>query len=34
VFLDAIGRAEGGQRKFPRLLSPAETQLLSDRFGP
>ncbi|CAM2005247.1 GH3 family domain-containing protein [Acanthopleuribacter pedis] len=33
TFLEAIGRAEGGQRKFPRLLSPEEVQTLLDTFG-
>lgn len=33
TFLEAIGRAEGGQRKFPRLLSPQEVQTLLDTFG-
>jgi len=33
TFLDAIGRVEGGQRKFPRLLSTGETAQLLDRFA-
>jgi len=32
AFLAEIGRAEGGQRKFPRLLSPDETRRLLTRF--
>lgn len=33
TFLEAIGRAEGGQRKFPRLLSPQETTTLLKTFS-
>lgn len=31
-FLEAIGREEGGQRKFPRLLSPSEVEDLKKAF--
>jgi len=33
AFLEALGRQEGGQRKFPRLLSPEETARLIDLCG-
>ena len=32
TFLEAIGRAEGGQRKFPRLLNPTEVETLRKTF--
>ena len=32
-FLNNLGRAEGGQRKFPRLLSPDEVKRLLDDSG-
>lgn len=31
-FLTAMGRSEGGQRKFPRLLGPDEVTLALERF--
>ena len=31
-FLSLLGREEGGQRKFPRLLSPGEVDLLKSSF--
>ena len=34
AFLLAIGREEGGQRKFPRMLSPEETAKLLELFPP
>jgi len=32
-FLQALGREEGGQRKFPRLLTPAEVAAMLKSFG-
>ncbi|MCB1043740.1 MAG: GH3 auxin-responsive promoter family protein [Acidobacteria bacterium] len=34
AYLRRLGRDEGGQRKFPRLLSATEVQLLLDSNGP
>ncbi|MCB1049466.1 MAG: GH3 auxin-responsive promoter family protein [Acidobacteria bacterium] len=34
AFLNALKRIEGGQRKFPRLLTPEETLKLLATFGP
>ena len=33
AFLEALGREEGGQRKFPRLLSPSEVTAMLERFA-
>ncbi|MDJ0838245.1 MAG: GH3 auxin-responsive promoter family protein [Acidobacteriota bacterium] len=33
AFLKQLGREEGGQRKFPRLLSPQEVETLLDLYG-
>lgn len=32
-FLQSLGRDEGGQRKFPRLLSPPEVEQMLDLYG-